>query len=186
MGRLSTSSSKFTYPATWLTIPSRTVFISNSLHISSAKPSFFFFPEFLSPSQEVPPISLYCPITGFSLLLGAGGGGKVCTTKAAISENLLILEQPDLGEENLAFEYMTAPDLPQYLSPWAAVHLCIHCQSLKAASLWSGLGAEFVFGYKHKYLMGSLALWQLAQQQSKFGVTDMNSLLWIWQVIEWN
>jgi hypothetical protein len=32
------------------------------------------------------------------------GGGKVYTTKAGIHEDLLVLEQPDLGVQNLAFE----------------------------------------------------------------------------------
>lgn len=37
-------------------------------------------------------------------------GGKVNTTKAGIYEDLLVLKQPDLEVQNLAFEYIAAPD----------------------------------------------------------------------------
>lgn len=37
-------------------------------------------------------------------------GVRVYTTKAGIHEGLLILEQPDLGVQNLAFEYIAASD----------------------------------------------------------------------------
>lgn len=33
-------------------------------------------------------------------------GGKVYTTKAGIYEDLLVLKQPDLEVQNLAFEYI--------------------------------------------------------------------------------
>ena len=32
-------------------------------------------------------------------------GGKVYTTKVVLCKDLLILEQPDLGVQNIAFEY---------------------------------------------------------------------------------
>jgi hypothetical protein len=38
--------------------------------------------------------------------------GTVYTTKAGICEDLLVLEQPDIGAQNLAFEDIAAPDQP--------------------------------------------------------------------------
>jgi hypothetical protein len=44
-------------------------------------------------------------------------GEQVCTTKAGEWENSLVLGQPDLEVQNLAFEYIAAPDQPQQVFP---------------------------------------------------------------------
>lgn len=81
-----------------------------SLHVSSQK-VFLFFLEFPSPSQEVPPISLL-PFTGLSFYCPVNLGNKVCTAKAGVLDNSLILGQPELELQNLAFEYIATPDRP--------------------------------------------------------------------------
>lgn len=70
----------------------------------------FFFPEFLSPSQEILPSFLYCPFIGIRHLL-TNLGSKVCTTKPGVCVSSLILGQPDLGVQSSAFECTAATDI---------------------------------------------------------------------------
>lgn len=49
-------------------------------------------------------------------------GGKLHTTKAGIHEELVVLEQPDPGTQNLAFDF---PQNQTNLLPSASVLICI-------------------------------------------------------------
>ena len=86
------------------------------LHSSSSSLSFLWSPPMTpSPITKVPStlFSLVIGCSHFYLIGDFKLRNKVFTTKARVCGNSLVLGQPDLGVQNLAFEYTAAPNQPQ-------------------------------------------------------------------------
>ena len=58
-------------------------------------------------------------------------------TKADVHEGLLVLQKPDLGVQNLAFEYIEAPSQPQHKQIRRSKESDrLHCGYYKIVTKW--------------------------------------------------